>query len=126
MFKNYLLIAWRNITHNKLYTGIILAGLVVGLTCAMLVATFVRHELSYDRSIPHYERTYRVGFQVLENGVHVTTAKLAPAAAPYVKDNVAGIEAVVRMYSLQGNQFRVIRDEAVFNQDDVYFADPNV
>lgn len=126
MFKNYLLIAWRNISKNKLYTAIILAGLVVGLTCAMLIATFVRHELSYDKSIPEHERIYRVGFQVLENGVHVTTAKLAPAAAPYLKSNIPGVQDIVRFYSMQGNQFRVIRDEAVFNQENVFFVDGNV
>lgn len=126
MFKNYLLIAWRNIAQNKLYSAIILFGLVIGLTCAMLVATFVRHELSYDKAIPNHERTYRVGFAVLENGVEVATAKLAPAAAPYLKSNIEGVEDVVRFYSMQGNQFRVIRDESTFNQDNVYFVDSNV
>lgn len=126
MFKNYLLIVWCNIMYNKLYIGIIFVGLVVGLICVMLVVMFVCYELSYDWSILYYECIYCVGFQVLENGVYVIIVKLVFVVVFYVKDNVVGIEVVVCMYFLQGNQFWVICDEVVFNQDDVYFVDFNV
>ncbi|HEY8253972.1 MAG TPA: ABC transporter permease, partial [Rhizomicrobium sp.] len=60
MFRNYLIIALRNIIRHKLYSFINIAGLAVGLTCVILIALFVRDELSYDKWIPGSDRLYRV------------------------------------------------------------------
>src|SRR5215469_15760656 len=60
MFRNYLIIALRNIIRHKLYSFINIAGLAVGLTCVVLIALFVRDELSYDRWIPGSENLWRV------------------------------------------------------------------
>jgi putative ABC transport system permease protein len=51
MFRNYLVTALRNIVRYKLYSFINIAGLAVGLACAILVILFVRDELSYDKWI---------------------------------------------------------------------------
>jgi putative ABC transport system permease protein len=60
MFHNYLITALRNFTRHKLYSFINIAGLTVGLTCAIFIILFVRDELSYDRWIPGTENLYRV------------------------------------------------------------------
>src|ERR1700761_4393083 len=60
MFHNYLIIALRNFTRHKLYSFINIAGLTVGLTCAIFIILFVRDELSYDKWIPGTENLYRV------------------------------------------------------------------
>ena len=60
MFRNYLVIALRNIARHKLYSFINIAGLAVGLACAMLIILFVRDELSYDAWIPGSDKLYRV------------------------------------------------------------------
>ena len=52
MFRNYLTIALRNIHPARLYSLINIAGLGVGLACAILITLFVRDELSYDKWIP--------------------------------------------------------------------------
>ena len=49
MFKSYLTIAWRNLLRNKIYTFINVAGLSIGLACAMLIMLYVKDEVSYDR-----------------------------------------------------------------------------
>jgi putative ABC transport system permease protein len=59
MFRNYLTTALRNFTRHKLYSFINIAGLTVGLTCAIFIILFVRDELSYDRWIPGTENLYR-------------------------------------------------------------------
>ncbi|MBN9544762.1 MAG: ABC transporter permease [Alphaproteobacteria bacterium] len=61
MFRNYLITALRNFTRHKLYSFINIAGLTVGLTCAIFIILFVRDQLSYDRWIPGTENLYRVG-----------------------------------------------------------------
>ena len=60
MFRNYLVIALRNIVRHKLYSFINIAGLAVGLACAILIILFVRDELSYDKWIPGSDKLYRV------------------------------------------------------------------
>jgi putative ABC transport system permease protein len=60
MFRNYLFTALRNLTRHKLYSFINVAGLTVGLTCAIFVILFLRDQLSYDRWIPGTETLYRV------------------------------------------------------------------
>ncbi len=49
MIINYLKIAFRNISRNKGYTFINVAGLSVGLAVCFLIILFVRAELSVDR-----------------------------------------------------------------------------
>ena len=61
MFHNYLITALRNFTRHKLYSFINIAGLTVGLTCAIFIILFVRDELSYDKWIPNTRNVYRVG-----------------------------------------------------------------
>ena len=60
MFHNYLVTALRNLVRHKLYSFINIAGLAVGMTCAMLIILFVRDELSYDKWIPGSENLWRV------------------------------------------------------------------
>ena len=60
MFHNYLITALRNFARHKLYSFINIAGLTVGLTCAIFIILFVRDELSYDKWIPGTENLYRI------------------------------------------------------------------
>ena len=49
MFRNYLAAALRNLVRNKLYAAINILGLSVGFAATLLIALFVRDELSYDK-----------------------------------------------------------------------------
>ncbi|NKB66384.1 MAG: FtsX-like permease family protein [Candidatus Latescibacteria bacterium] len=60
MLKNHLVIAWRNLLKNKLYSLINIAGLATGMACCILVALFVYDEWSYDRFHENAGRIYRV------------------------------------------------------------------
>ena len=60
MFRNYLVTALRNLARHKLYSFINIAGLAVGLACAILIMLFVQDELSYDKWIANSENLWRV------------------------------------------------------------------
>lgn len=49
MIKNYLIIALRNITRQKIYSVINIGGLAIGIACSILLGLYVHNELSYDR-----------------------------------------------------------------------------
>src|SRR6056297_94287 len=63
MFKNYLIIAIRNLVRQKGYFFINLLGLTIGLTACLLITFYVIDELSYDRFHENGDRIYRVGYQ---------------------------------------------------------------
>ncbi len=60
MFKNYLLTACRSMLHNKMATLISIAGLALGLSCALLIFLYVQFELSYDNFHSNRNDIYRV------------------------------------------------------------------
>ena len=60
MFKNYLAVAVRNLLRNKIYAFINIAGLSIGLACAMLIILYVKDEVSYDRFHANVDNIYRI------------------------------------------------------------------
>ena len=60
MIKNHLKIAIRLLRRHKGYSIINIAGLTVGMACFLLIAMWVRDELSYDRWHEHADHTHWV------------------------------------------------------------------
>jgi putative ABC transport system permease protein len=60
MFRNYFKIAFRSMSKQKMYTGIKIGGFAIGLATCMMIATFIRHEVSYDKFYVNGERTFRL------------------------------------------------------------------
>ena len=63
MFKNYFKTALRNLTRNKVYSFINIAGLSLGLACSMLIILYVKDEVSYDRFHEGVNQIYRITSQ---------------------------------------------------------------
>src|ERR1700722_19063506 len=57
---HYLVTASRNLVKHKLYSFINIAGLSIGLACAIFIVLFLRDELSYDKWIPDSSNLYRI------------------------------------------------------------------
>ncbi len=63
MFRNHLNIAWRTIKKDKLFTFIKIGGFAVGIAACLLIALFIRNEVSYDQHYAKKDQIYRVVFQ---------------------------------------------------------------
>ncbi len=59
LFGHYFVTALRNLATHKLYSFINIAGLSVGLACAIFIVLFVRHELSAAIQRHFFERHLR-------------------------------------------------------------------
>jgi len=69
MFKNYFKAAFRNLLSNKIYSFINIAGLSLGLACAILITLYVNDEVSYDRFHKNVSGIYRIDKQnIREDG----------------------------------------------------------
>lgn len=68
MLKNHLKIAWRSIKKDKLFTTIKIGGFAMGIAACLLIALFIRNELSYDAHYANKNQIYRVVLQGQMNG----------------------------------------------------------
>jgi putative ABC transport system permease protein len=68
MFRNYLAAAVRNLSRNRLYAGVTIAGLAIAFASAILIGLYLRHELTYDRFIPGHDRVFLVSQTIQERG----------------------------------------------------------
>jgi putative ABC transport system permease protein len=68
MFQNYFKIGWRNLSKQKMYSSIKIGGFALGIAACLLIALFIKDELSYDGQYPDGDRIYRVITSYKEDG----------------------------------------------------------
>ena len=99
MVKNYFLIAWRNLLKNKTFSLINIAGLSIGLACAMLILLYVKDEVSFDRFHKNVNNIYRIVSKSKHAGVEYKDCNTGYLQGPGFAKNVPGIESFVRIES---------------------------
>jgi putative ABC transport system permease protein len=101
MFKNYFTIAWRNLSRNKIYSLINIAGLSIGLACAMLIILYVKDEVSYDRFHKNANNIYRIVTQSIDKSGAKghKDGNTGYLQGPRFKQNVPAIKSFVRVQS---------------------------
>jgi len=120
MFKNYLMIAFRLIKKNKLFSFINIFGLAIGLATCLLILLWINDELSYDRFHQNGEHVYKVVCSdILANDKYAVTT---PALAPALIQEFPEVVAATRYYEL-GNLVVKYGDQKSL-EDDVAFVDP--
>jgi len=98
MFRNYLVIALRNIVRHKLYSFINIAGLAVGLTCVILIILFIRDELSYDKWIPGSDKLYRVEVTFhIPNRSDLILAQTSMPLVAAMRDQIPEVRSATRL-----------------------------
>ena len=68
MFKNYLKIAWRNLTKNKGYTIINVGGLALGMAVALIIGLWIKDELSHNSYFSNKDQIAQVYQSQTNNG----------------------------------------------------------
>ncbi|KAA0989596.1 ABC transporter permease [Dyadobacter aurulentus] len=125
MLRNYLKIAFRSLWKYKTNTFISVAGLAIGVGCFLLLATYVLHELRYDRFQPNSDRIARVNlFYQSGEGESVYIAMTPTAVAPLFSREFGEVESAARIYPYSGNgPVSVQYKDQLFNERKVVFAD---
>jgi putative ABC transport system permease protein len=60
MFQNYIRVAWRNLTRNKVWAFTNVTGLSIGLAAVMLIMLYISDEVSFDRFQANGPQLYRL------------------------------------------------------------------
>jgi putative ABC transport system permease protein len=100
MLRNYLLIAFRNLTKNAGYTSINVFGLAIGLACCLMVTLYVQFELSYDNFHENKAHLYRYIPRGERDGQVRMQTYLPAGFAPLMKENFKEIEMFTRFTSM--------------------------
>lgn len=87
MLRNYVNIAVRSLLKNKLYSGINLFGLALGIACTLLIGLWVKDELSYNRFLPNSATIYlvRVNY-VFDKQKHTSLVTPGPLSDALTRD----------------------------------------
>ena len=125
MIKNYFKIAWRNLTRNRSYALINVAGLSLGIACAILIFTLVSYHLSFDAYHIKKDRVYRLVTEWHDETVGHSAAVPQPLGKAF-RNEYSFAEKTARvvdyentLISLQGNDNKKFREER-----GVVFAEP--
>ncbi|HZY35676.1 MAG TPA: ABC transporter permease [Mucilaginibacter sp.] len=87
MIRNYFKIAIRQFRKQKMYAAIKIGGFAFSIAACLLIALYIRNELSYDKSYPDTNRIFRVVGTYTNNGtVNKGVEWPAPLAKALKKD----------------------------------------
>src|SRR6185312_11760648 len=122
MLRNWLLTAIRGFGRNKLSTFINILGLTVGLSSCLVIALFIRHELSYDDFEVKGPRIVRLIMQYRFGGGGDMQAGnfTSTHVAPTFQQVFPEVESGVRM----GDREEIVQyQEKLFKEQRFMFAD---
>ena len=122
MFRNFFITAWRNLWKNKTFSAINIFGLTIGLTCCLLIALYIQHELSYDdfeingNRIARVIMEYNFAGSSAGNKGNYTSVRVASV----FKRTFPEVESAVKMKEYE----RVIRhQDKLINEKNFMYAD---
>jgi putative ABC transport system permease protein len=116
---NYVQVALRRIRRQQAYSFINVAGLALGMLTFLLIMTWVRHQLSYDRFHENLDQLFMI---LSRDDKGVTWNTTTYALPPALKDGYPEVEDFARVWPWQNSlvRYRDIR----FEEDKITLTDP--
>lgn len=113
MWKNYLKIAWRNLTKKKIFSFINIFGLAISIASCVLICTYLYNELNYDTYSKNSKQLYRVELHLKDNGSVTVFPNVDVAVGNGIKEAFPEVTASTRLLPMPGiymkygnNQFK--------------------
>ncbi len=123
MFRNYLMVAVRNLMRQKLYAGINVLGLAIGMACCLLILLYIQGEMGYNSNYANVERIFKVIRETkTATGTQTFSDRTSGPLGSKLKTQFPKVEDVARLFR---------RNAWIKTQDDVYpmtlcVSDPNL
>lgn len=125
MIKNYFKTAFRSLLRNKVYSFINIAGLSIGLACAMLIILYVKDEVSYDRFHAGVGNIYRIVMQNTDKngGKGQKNPNTGYLQGPRFSQNIPEIRSFVRVQSGESEikTGTEVKDQELLYVDSTFF-----
>lgn len=127
MFKLNLKIAWRNLLKNRIYTGINVLGLALGLAGFIFILLYVNHEKSYD----HWDEQLKDVYQVQEidhweikDGKEIWMGEADKRLVNLFKESLPQVEEITQLKSLGNPRSVILPNTEPFLQYNISVASP--
>lgn len=113
MLKNYLTIAFRNLTRNSIYSFINIGGLAIGLACSILITLWVWDEITFDRFHQNGDRLGQLNFNNFFSDKISTSNAVPLGPYEYLKNYDARIKNTCVVF-WQSNSLLQVGDKKVY------------
>lgn len=127
MFRNYLVIATRNLLKRKLYSFINIFGLALGMAVCLVILKYVDFELSYDSFHQNAASIYRMNSTWYQNGENRGTGIISGyGLGPAMQAEVPGVKTYVRTHPMYGGSvltFDRPNNPSIFHEDNIQLVD---
>jgi len=122
MFRNFLVIAIRNLLKHRFYSFLNIISLAIGIACVVLIMLYVSDQFGYDVQQVNRDRIYRVMQEFKsEDGQRTYKHRVSGAVGPALAQEFPEIEAAVRFMP---RSVWIRHEDRIFNQ--VFcLVDPN-
>lgn len=124
MLRRNIVIAFRSMKKNLLFALTNLTGLTVGITCCLLILSFVKYELSFDQFHSRKDRIYRVNYDVLMGGNQTISPSVPVFVASELKKRFPEIEDATR-FTPEWGASTIRYGNTVFDERGFCYADSN-
>jgi putative ABC transport system permease protein len=123
MFRNFFLIAIRNIIRDKAFLILNVLGLTLGIAGSVIILLYVRYELGYEKFHPNADRIYRIDMYAKMEGKEISAAITAPPQARVFKEEYSEIEDATRYYYAQDQKVTV--NNVTYHEKRFFYTDAN-
>lgn len=126
MIANYIKLILRNLKRRGLFTFINVTGLAIGLASVLVIVSYVKNELSYDKFNSKHDRIYRITLDWLDDGKRTHMAAAEAPLAEVLEGKLAGVEGITRIFPLPGlvsiDQQQKTRETKFCFADSIFFG----
>ncbi|MEQ9376415.1 MAG: ABC transporter permease [Imperialibacter sp.] len=131
MLQHYIKISWRSISRHKVFSSIKIGGFAVGIAACLLIALFIRHELSYDSFYKNQDSIYRLTNQWSEGGEVGRWTNLQGPLKTVIEENVPEVKHVARTVQWSwgnagSNLVRTADSQFNIDEEGFIYADPEL
>lgn len=131
MIRNFILLFFRNLRRQKLFSAINLLGLTVSIASTLLIFLYVQHEFSYDNFHFNSDRLYRVNQTFIwSENANAQFSRTGPGVAHALNEELPEVEMTTSLhtpgnfiisYAPPGKEVIAFEENRVFSADSNFF-----
>jgi len=99
LIRNFFKVAWRNISHNKVFSFIHIIGLSIGISASLVIFLVVSFDFSFDKGQKDGDRIYRVVTHSINAGIPSYNGGVTYPLFESMRNELAGLDQVVPLFT---------------------------
>ena len=127
MLQNYLKIALRNLTRNKMFSFLNILGLTVGTACCLYILMYVKNQFGFDKHHQNADNIYRVNTKIeRKDELAFNGCTISPPIVPTMQKDFPEVEAytrVIAFFNVKNNIVGVEGNTQTFSENKGYLVD---